>query len=145
MVKLALPVQIQLQERPSQPRISFFLPTTPFFVTCGTGIHRPLYYDAESGDTIYLEPGEITHCVTVSYTDEAWGRFDCEMEKYIREWKIRTQDGMETGTQMITVLDTNPPLAEFLFTPIDYLETVIDGDTLNVPVYQMSTGSNGCE
>lgn len=105
----------------------------------------PYLIDAESGDTIYLEPGEITHCVTVSYTDEAWGRFDCEMEKYIREWKIRTQDGMETGTQMITVLDTNPPLAEFLFTPIDSLETVIDGDTLNVPVYQVSTGSHGCE
>lgn len=106
---------------------------------------RPYLLDEESGDTTFLEVGEVAHCVAVSYTDEAWGRFDCELEKYMRYWKIRTAEGIVTDTQMITVLDTLGPQGEFLFTPIDSLETIIDGDTLNVPVYQVSTGSHGCE
>lgn len=104
----------------------------------------PFLIEEASGDTIYLDAGETTHCMVVSYTDEAWGRFDCEMEKYVRVWKIRTQEGMRVDTQMITILDNQGPQGEFRFTPIDSTLTLINGDTLNIPVYGVSSSSHGC-
>src|SRR5690606_29489349 len=71
-------------------------------------------------------------------------RFDCQVEKYIRTWKI--QDGTETleEEQMITVLDTLGPQAEFRFTPTDSIETIVGADTLQVPVFRISTSGQGC-
>lgn len=106
---------------------------------------RPFIIDEESGDTTYLDAGSVAHCITVSYTDEAWGRFDCELEKYLRYWKVRTAEGVLVDTQAISVLDTLGPQVEFQFTPNDSLETIVDGDTFNVPVFNISTGSHGCE
>ncbi len=108
---------------------------------------RPFFVvESDSGlDTIYLDAGNVTHCIGVSYTDEAWGRFDCQVEKYIRTWKIQDGETVIEGEQMITVLDTLGPAAEFRFTPIDSIETIVGSDTLNLPVFRISTGGHGCE
>ncbi|HLU94302.1 MAG TPA: T9SS type A sorting domain-containing protein, partial [Membranihabitans sp.] len=106
---------------------------------------RPYIIDEESGDTTYLDAGGFTHCATISYTDEAWGRLDCELEKYLRYWKIRTAEGVLLDTQAITVIDTLGPVGQFQFAAADSLETIVDGDTFNVPVFRISTGSHGCE
>lgn len=96
-------------------------------------------------DTVYLDATEVQHCIKVSYTDETLGRYGCEVEKYLRYWTIRVGEIIRKDTQMITVLDTLGPLAEFRFSPVETISTIIDGDTVIVPVFQISTGAHGCE
>lgn len=107
---------------------------------------RPYLLTNDDTDTIFLDAGEVQHCINVSYTDEPWGEFQCEKEKYMRYWKVRTADGVRKDTQMITILDTLGPVGEFRFQPVDSVETVIaGGETIKVPVYRISTGAHGCE
>ncbi len=96
-------------------------------------------------DTVYLDAIEVVHCIKVSYTEEALGRYECEVEKYMRYWTIRSGEIIRKDTQMITVLDTLGPVAEFRFTPVETISTLINGSTVNVPVFQVSTGAHGCE
>lgn len=105
----------------------------------------PYFIDDESGDTIYLDPGEVQHCVSVSYSDEAWGSLGCEVEKYIRSWKIRTAEFVAEGEQEITILDMNGPSGEFRFKATDSIDFVTqEDDSLRLPVYQISTGQHDC-
>ncbi len=96
-------------------------------------------------DTIYLDEGQVTHCVNVQYMDDVGIPLDCELGSYARTWQVRTDAGTVEGIQMITIIDSVGPEGEFLFTAVDSIETNIGDSVMNLPVFQVSTGSHGCE
>lgn len=97
-----------------------------------------------NSDTTFLDVGSFMHCATISFDDVECGPVDCIREKYLRAWTIKIGDVKVRDTQVITVLDTLPPAGEFTFNPLDSVETIVDGETIKVPVYRISTGSHGC-